>query len=295
MVSSVQSMRSEPPDSLLARYETLRSLTVSLTSTLVAEDTVVQSMPDVSPTKWHLAHVTWFFERFILETQVTGYQRHNDQFDYLFNSYYYTAGQMHARPCRGLLSRPTFVEILDYRKHVDNAMCRLLQDRSSEDSIVFLTTLGLNHEQQHQELLLTDIKHVFSCNPMRPAVNPALPPPPQAEAAVLSLANVAGGIQQVGSNGNDFCFDNETPRHDTLLHDHRIANRLVTNTEYFEFIASGSYLNSALWLSDGWALINEKNWDRPLYWEEDLASEFTLAGIREIDPQAPVSNSPVIR
>ena len=179
MVSSVQSMRSEPPDSMLARYETLRSLTVSLTSTLVAEDTVVQSMPDVSPTKWHLAHVTWFFERFILETQVTGYRRHNDQLDYLFNSYYYTAAQMHARPCRGLVSRPTFVEILDYRKHVDDAMCRLLQDRSSEDSIVFLTTLGLNHEQQHQELLLTDIKHVFSCNPMRPAVNPALPPPPQ--------------------------------------------------------------------------------------------------------------------
>ena len=290
MISSSPSMRSEPPDALRARYETLRSLTVGLTGTLLAEDTVVQSMPDVSPTKWHLAHVTWFFERFILEPHVPGYRRHNDEYDYLFNSYYYTAGQMHARPRRGLLSRPTLVEILDYRKHIDDAMYRLLEDRGNEEQISFLTTLGLNHEQQHQELLLTDIKHVFSCNPMRPAVNPALPVPPTAEATALSFANVAGGIQQVGNNGDEFCFDNETPRHDTLLHDHRIANRLVSNADFSDFISSGGYSNPALWLSDGWALINEQGWDRPLYWQEDLASEFTLAGVREIDPQAPVSH-----
>ena len=290
MDSRVQSMRNEPPDSLLAQYETVRSLTVGLTGTLLAEDTVVQTMPDVSPTNWHLAHVTWFFEHFILEPHIPDYRRYDDDFDFLFNSYYHTAGQMHARPSRGLLSRPALVEILDYRKYVDHAMYRLLEDRRSEDPISFLTTLGLNHEQQHQELLLTDIKHVFSCNPMRPAVNPALPRPPLAKATTLSFANVAGGIRQVGADGDDFCFDNETPRHDALLHDHRIANRLVTNAEYKEFIASGGYSNPALWLADGWASINENCWDRPLYWEDDLANEFTLAGVREIDPQTPVSH-----
>ena len=290
MVSSTHSMRHEPPDSLLARYETLRSFTVGLTGGLLAEDTVVQSMPDVSPTKWHLAHVTWFFEHFILEPHMPDYRRYDDDFDFLFNSYYHTAGPMHAQPRRGLLSRPTLIEILDYRKHVDDAMYRLLEDRGSEDPIGFLTTLGLNHEQQHQELLLTDIKHVFSCNPMQPAVNPALPRPPLTKATTLSFANVAGGIQQIGADGDNFCFDNETPRHDALLHDHRIANRLVTNAEYKEFIAAGGYADPALWLSDGWALINEKGWDRPLYWEEDLLSEFTLAGLRVIDPQAPVSH-----
>ncbi len=290
MVSSAHSMRSQPPDSLLARYETLRAFTVGLTGGLLAEDTVVQSMPDVSPTKWHLAHVTWFFEHFILEPHISEYRRYDEDFDFLFNSYYHTAGPMHARASRGLLSRPTLVEILDYRKHVDRAMYRLLEDRGTEDQISFLTTLGLNHEQQHQELLLTDIKHVFSCNPTRPAVNPALPRPPLAKATTLSFANVAGGIQQIGADGDNFCFDNETPRHDTLLRDHRIANRLVTNAEYKEFIAAGGYTDPALWLSDGLALVNEKGWGRPLYWEEDLLSEFTLAGVREIDPQAPVSH-----
>jgi len=163
----------------------VRSLTVRLTDTLMAEDTVVQSMPDVSPTKWHLAHVTWFFERFILQSHVDGYQCFNDGYDFLFNSYYYTAGQMHARPKRGLLSRPTLAEILAYREHVGDAMSRLLNKRGDEEELDTLTTLGLNHEQQHQELLLTDIKHVLSCNPMRPAANPALAPPPKVDAAAL--------------------------------------------------------------------------------------------------------------
>ena len=277
-------------NSLTSRYENVRSVSVALTATLMAEDTVVQSMPDVSPTKWHLAHVTWFFERFVLEPYVDGYRRYNDAFDFLFNSYYYTAGQMHARPRRGLLSRPTLDEILDYRKHVDDAMCRLLGERGDDSKLGFITTLGLNHEQQHQELLLTDIKHVFSCNPMRPAVNPRLVPPPTNEAASLSFSSVDGGIQQIGASGDEFRFDNETPRHDALLHDHRIANRLVTNKEYLEFINAGGYTDSALWLSDGWALINENGWNRPLYWDEDLGTEFTLAGVREIDPQAPVSH-----
>ncbi len=290
MSSSAKTLRSNSPVSLASRFESLRALTVSLTDTLVAEDTVVQSMPDVSPTKWHLAHVTWFFERFVLQAHVDGYQCFDDDFDFLFNSYYYTAGQMHARPRRGLLSRPTLVEILDYRKHVDDAMCHLLDSRGDEKELAALTTLGLNHEQQHQELLLTDIKHVLSCNPMRPAANPALLPPPKLEAASLSFATVGGGIQQTGAGGDGFCFDNETPRHDAPLHDHRIANRLVTNAEFLEFIKAGGYSDSALWLSDGWALLNDNGWRRPLYWEEDLATEFTLAGVREIDPQAPVSH-----
>ena len=290
MASNAESVSKARPESLPAQFESVRSLTVGLTSTLMAEDTVVQSMPDVSPTKWHLAHVTWFFERFILEAHVPGYQVFDKRFDFLLNSYFYTAGQMYARPRRGLVSRPTLVEVLDYRKHVDEAMAQLLSDRGDEDEIVFLTTVGIHHEQQHHELILTDIKHVFSCNPMKPAVNPTLPQPPRPQAAPLAFSNIAGGIKRIGAGTEGFCFDNETPRHDALLHDHRIANRLVTNGEFLEFINDSGYSKPALWLSDGWATVNENKWQRPLYWEEDLASEFTLAGPREIDSQAPVSH-----
>ena len=290
-----KSLQSDSSASLLSRYEQVRSLTVRLTGTLVAEDTVIQTMPDVSPTKWHLAHVTWFFERFVLQPNLHGYQSFKDEFDYLFNSYYYTAGQMHPRPQRGLLSRPTLAEVLDYRKHVDDAMCRLLDDRADDQQLHELTTLGLNHEQQHQELLLTDIKHVFSCNPRKPAVIPTLASPPSADLASLSFSRVGGGIVQIGaaaveSRSDAFRFDNETPRHDALLHDHKIANRLVSNGEFADFIKDGAYENPALWLSDGWALINEHRWDRPLYWDSMLETEFTLSGIREIDRSAPVSH-----
>ncbi len=290
MASNAESVPKDQAESLPARYESVRSLTVNLTSTLMVEDTVVQSMPDVSPTKWHLAHVTWFFERFILEAHVPGYQVFDERFDFMLNSYFYTAGQMYARPRRGLLSRPALVEVLDYRKHVDEAMGRLLSDRGDEDEIVFLTTVGIHHEQQHHELILTDIKHVFSCNPMKPAVNPTLPNPPGSHAAALAFANVAGGITRIGAGADEFCFDNETPRHDALLHDHRIASRLVTNGEFLEFIKAGGYSEPAVWLSDGWASLNEKEWNRPLYWDENLTQEFTLSGMREIDWQAPVAH-----
>jgi ergothioneine biosynthesis protein EgtB len=290
MASNAESVSNERRVSLPAQYESVRSLTVSLTSTLMAEDTVIQSMPDVSPTKWHLAHVTWFFERFILEAHVPGYQVFNERFDFLLNSYFYTAGQMYARPHRGLLSRPTLVEVLNYRKHVDDAMTQLLSERGDEDEIKFLATIGVHHEQQHHELILTDIKHVFSCNPMKPAVNSTLPPSPGLEAAPLSFSGVAGGIQRIGASGDSFCFDNETPRHDALLHDHRIANRLVTNGEFLEFINAGGYSEAGLWLSDGWALLNKEEWKRPLYWDEELAQEFTLSGMRDIELQAPVSH-----
>jgi ergothioneine biosynthesis protein EgtB len=273
--------------SLASEFTAVRNASVELCATLRPEDTVVQSMPDVSPTKWHLAHITWFFERFVLAKFVDGYQTFNDDFHFLFNSYYFSVGQMHARPRRGLLSRPTYAEILEYRAHVDAAMQALLEQRDDQD-VVQRVTLGLNHEQQHQELLLTDIKHVLSCNPTHPAMNSALHSPAGAVPGEYSFSDGRSGIQQVGARGMGFCFDNELPRHDALLHEHRIGDRLVTNGEFAEFIKDGGYADSNLWLSDGWAVINERGWDRPLYWSVDHQSEFTLGGLRDLDASAPV-------
>ena len=270
------------------RYRKTREQTLALIADLQAEDTVVQTMPDVSPSKWHLAHVTWFFERFVLEPNLKGYSRFDEQFHYLFNSYYYTAGQMHTRAKRGLLSRPTLIEVLDYRSYVDAAMQQLLQSNASDESVINVITLGLNHEQQHQELLLTDIKHVFSCNPIQPAVCHSLVTPRQRDVLPYSFSQGESGIHQFGAHDGGFCFDNETPRHDALLHDHQIGNRLVSNAEYRAFIKDGGYQDCELWLSDGWATINERGWQRPLYWDESLETEFTLGGQREIDANAPV-------
>jgi ergothioneine biosynthesis protein EgtB len=290
MAASADSVSRDSVDSLSARYSRVRALSVSLAGTLAPEDTVVQSMPDVSPTKWHLAHVTWFFERFVLEPFASGYRRFNDDYDYLFNSYYYTAGQMHARPKRGLLSRPTLQQVLDYRAHVDEHMQRLLDEPGDNAELAAVVTLGLNHEQQHQELLLTDIKHVLSQNPLQPAFDPELPVPPSRPVDAYSFVSGASGIHRVGATGDGFRFDNETPRHDALLHEHRIGSRLITNGEFREFVTGGGYAESSLWLSDGWATVNQEGWTRPLYWSEDLASEFTLGGVRAIDDAAPVTH-----
>lgn len=276
---------------LAQQFVDARGVMPKLCEPLAPEDAVVQSMPDVSPAKWHLAHVTWFFEQFILREYASGYTPIDERCHFLFNSYYYSAGTMHARPKRGLLSRPTLAEILEYRAHVDEAMLSLIDVSGEDADIRAHVLLGINHEQQHQELFLTDIKHVLSCNPLRPAYDDGLP----------SAANTATpgeyeyragkhGIQQVGAGGGEFCFDNETPRHDALLHEHRIGNRLVTNGEYREFISDGGYSDSNLWLSDGWATVNERGWNRPLYWDESLDTEFTLGGQREIDPNAPVAH-----
>ncbi len=273
---------------LADRYRAVRAMSIALIDGLETEDTVVQSMPDVSPTKWHLAHVTWFFERFVLKPRVEGYRPFDDDFDYLFNSYYYTAGSMHARPQRGLLSRPTLSAVLDYRRHVDAAIQQLLMTREADETIAMVVTLGLNHEQQHQELMLTDIKHVFSVHPLRPAVYPDLPVPASTSVEAYAFTDGVTGVHQVGAAGDDFCFDNEVPRHDALLHPHRIGTRLVTNGEYREFMRDGGYSNSELWLSDGWATVNERGWQRPLYWDEAGETEFTLGGVREIDENAPV-------
>ena len=270
------------------RYRKIREQSLALIAGLQPEDTVIQSMPDVSPTKWHLAHVTWFFERFVLEPNLRGFTRFDNQYHYLFNSYYYSAGEMHARPKRGLLSRPSLAQVLDYRSYVDTAMQQLLQTGAADEQVIKVITLGLNHEQQHQELLLTDIKHVFSCNPIHPPVSHALDVAITNAVTPYSYDHVDAGIRSIGATGGDFAFDNETPRHDALLHEHRIGNRLVTNGEYREFIRGGGYESCELWLSDGWAIVNERGWRRPLYWDAALEQEFTLGGDREIDSNAPV-------
>ena len=273
---------------LSERFRNVRSMTLSLIAGLQPEDTVVQTMPDVSPTKWHLAHVTWFFERFVLEPYLKNYSRFDEQYHYLFNSYYYTAGDMHVRPQRGLLSRPTLSEVLEYRSYVDTAMHQLLHTHNADSQVAQLTILGLNHEQQHQELLLTDIKHVFSCNPLKPAVRASLARPPGSSLSSYSFADGMSGVHGIGANDDNFCFDNETPLHDALLHPHQIGDRLVSNGEYRAFIKDGGYSTSELWLSDGWAITRERNWQRPLYWDESLETEFTLGGVRKIDDDAPV-------
>ncbi len=283
-------MTKETQEALAERYRRVRAKSLALTDTLAPEDTVVQSMPDVSPTKWHLAHVTWFFERFVLQAHAPSYIRLNDAYDFLFNSYYYTAGQMHARPRRGLLSRPTLAEVLQYRQHVDESMLRLIEQKNGDGKLEFLITLGLNHEQQHQELLLTDIKHVLSCNPIQPAFDAGLPVPESAAPGELTFTPGVSGLQPVGADDRGFAFDNETPRHETLVQPHEIADRLVTNGEYRAFIDDGGYRKSELWLSDGWAAVNEHGWHAPLYWSDDHKMEFTLAGTRYVDDNAPVAH-----
>jgi ergothioneine biosynthesis protein EgtB len=244
-------------------------------------------MPETSPTKWHLAHVTWFFERFCLVEHAPGYEPFDERYEHLFNSYYYTVGEMHARPRRGVLSRPTVAEIRAYRAYVDAAMQHLIGERCGDDALCALITLGLNHEQQHQELLLTDIKQVFLANPLGPAYD-ALPQPPGREAMPLDFVSCSGGEHEIGAHGRDFCFDNETPRHRILAEPHALGSRLVTNAEYGEFIDARGYSDPALWLADGWTHIREHGWTRPLCWSDDHTREFTLAGWREIDSHAPV-------
>jgi ergothioneine biosynthesis protein EgtB len=270
-----------------ARYRAVRDATTQLTASLAVEDQVVQVMPEASPTKWHLAHTTWFFERFCLREYARGYESPDDRYDYLFNSYYYSAGDMHPRAARGWLSRPTVAEVADYRAWVDDAMEALLHERGDDPRVVFLAALGLQHEQQHQELLLTDIKQVLFVNPLGPAYG-SLPRPPARSAAPMELIRRAGGLARIGATGQGFCFDNELPRHRVLIGDHAFGSRLVTNGEYREFISAGGYRTPSLWLADGWTKVRELGWERPLCWSPDLAGEFTLGGWREIDEAAPV-------
>jgi ergothioneine biosynthesis protein EgtB len=274
---------------LRAQYASVRALSEDLAAPLSAEDRAVQSMPDASPAKWHLAHTTWFFETVILSPYAKGYAPFDPAFAYLFNSYYEGLGPRHPRPQRGLLTRPSNDEVMAYRAHVDAAMQRLIAERGAE--IAPLLLLGLHHEQQHQELLLTDIKHAFFSNPLMPAYasgKPVSAPP----APALSWAAHKGGIVRVGHENDGFAFDNEGPAHEVLLHPFRIASRNVTNGEYRAFMEDGGYRRPEFWLSDGWALAQSQKWDAPLYWlgDDEAWSMFTLHGVHKLDANAPVAH-----
>jgi ergothioneine biosynthesis protein EgtB len=260
-----------------------RAHTLALAAPLSAEDAQLQSMPDASPAKWHLAHTTWFFETLVLTPHLRGYTVFDERWPRLFNSYYESLGPRHARPQRGLLSRPSLTEVKAYRAHVDAALADLLPHAPAEARS--LIELGCHHEQQHQELLLTDILHAFSCNPLLPAYDVA--PPARARPPEQAWLNHAGGIVEIGHDGQGFAFDNEGPRHQALLAPFEISNRLVTCGEYADFIEAGGYREPLLWLSDGWATVQAQGWERPAYWLAD-GSVFGPHGVQPMDPDAPV-------
>ena len=273
----------------LDAFRTVRDETERRAALLSAEDQVVQSMPDASPTKWHRAHVTWFFEQFLLCQFVPGYQPFDERFAYLFNSYYVTAGPRHARPQRGMLTRPAAAEVAAYRAHVDRAVTELIERSSDLAALVPIIEIGLNHEQQHQELLVTDILHAFSLNPTHPAYDAQWQWPARPGAAAGSAGTIAG-IHRIGHDGEGFCFDNERPAHEVLLQPVRLAPSLVTNAEWLEFMADGGYTTPTLWLSDGFAAVEAQGWDAPGYWLKADGAWFalTLGGRRPVEPEQPV-------
>jgi ergothioneine biosynthesis protein EgtB len=267
----------------------VRARSLELAAPLSPEDTMVQSMEDASPSKWHLAHTTWFFERFVLGVRAD-YVPVDAQWDFLFNSYYQSVGPMHARPQRGLVSRPGLAEVLDYRHEVDARVARRFEAGGIDESLAQVLLLGTHHEQQHQELLLTDIKHAFFCNPIAPAYRSDLPTPRGEASAVRWIARDEA-IAEIGAapwpQSPEFAFDSESPRHRVLVPAHALASRPVSNQEYAQFVTDGGYAQAGLWMSEGWALLQAQGLQRPLYWHEDGAQEFTLAGWRERDPHAP--------
>lgn len=279
---------------LLRRFLAVRGRTEALSAPLSPEDQTIQSMPDASPTKWHRAHTTWFFETFILQKFEASYEAYDQNFMYLFNSYYEQVGPRHARPNRGLISRPCASEIGRYRAHVDQAITRLIETAAPARfrELSDLIELGLQHEQQHQELILTDILHALSCNPTNPAYADAAP----GRAALPDLAwtAIAGAVARIGHEGEGFAFDNEGPSHAVCLRDFAIANRPVSCGEYLDFIADGGYRRPTLWLSDGWATIQREAWIAPNYWRQGRDGQgwsvFTLRGLVPVDPAAPVAH-----
>jgi ergothioneine biosynthesis protein EgtB len=274
---------------LVRRLFETRKLSLDLAARLSDEDQVVQAMDDASPTKWHLAHTTWFFEAFLLKRFMPAYRIFDERFEYCFNSYYETVGERHPRARRGLLTRPSAAEVRDYRAHVDQAL-RHLCDADLPDAAVDLIELGINHEQQHQELLLTDILSLFASEPLKPAYVEADPGVRSAAATKLEVLSFAGGIFEVGHQGEGFAYDNESPRHQQLVRPFKLANRLVTNAEWIEFIEDGGYEAPTLWLADGWNTVKAQRWQAPLYWEEADGGymQMSLRGFRPVDLAAPV-------
>ena len=278
-----------------AHYQRVRAFTEALAEPLSPEDQTVQTMPDVSPTKWHRAHTTWFFETFVLGEHQPGYQVVDPAYGFLFNSYYEAVGPRHARPQRGLLSRPGAVEIGGYRGAVDEAMDRFLGDPAGDlpAAVTRLVELGLHHEQQHQELLLMDIKHVLAVNPLRPTYRELQAPPAKVGVdGAPGWIEHPGGVVTVGHDGDGFCFDNETPRHEVLLRPFAIRSSLVTVGDWLAFMADGGYGEPGLWMSDGWATVQAGGWEAPAYWAHDRDGDgwsvHTLVGPRPVEPDEPV-------
>jgi len=279
-------------DALRERYLSVRQATEELCAPLQAEDCVVQSMPDASPTKWHLAHTTWFFETFALKPACDTYRVFDPQFNYLFNSYYNLVGARHLRLNRGVLSRPTLVEIIAYRRFVDREIAKGLNrgEASELTKLIPIIELGLHHEQQHQELILTDIKHAFSRNPIRPAYKERQSLESATTTHEWTWLENQGGQFQIGHEGDGFCYDNEMPKHDVILQAFRLASRLVTNAEYLSFMADEGYARPELWMSDGWDLVQKEKWVAPLYWEksDEGWQTMTLSGMYKVRGEEPV-------
>jgi ergothioneine biosynthesis protein EgtB len=284
--------RSTSPVALLARYRTVRAATERLCEPLEPEDYQLQPVPEASPTKWHLAHTSWFFETFLLAPHAPDYRSFHPDFAYLFNSYYEAVGSRHPRPERGMLSRPTVAEVYHYRSHVDGAMERWLADRADDlpADVAAVVELGLNHEQQHQELILTDLKLAFSRNPLNPVYRPAPGESASVAPGPAAWVRFPGGLAEVGHDGHGFAFDNEGPRHKVYLRPFALASRLVTVGEYRAFVADGGYDRPELWLSDGWAARNSHGWRHPLYWRQngERWRAFTLGGVRDLADGEPV-------
>jgi ergothioneine biosynthesis protein EgtB len=277
-----------------------RRLSHELAAPLSAEDMTVQAMDDASPTKWHLAHATWFFETFILAKHLPGYRPFDPTFNYCFNSYYESQGPRQPRPKRGVLTRPTAERVMAYRAHVDEGLAKLFAGGEPEPEVARLIEVGINHEQQHQELLLTDILALFAANPLRPAYRARRPRPAAAERNAPGpnefpsgiFIEFPGGIFKVGHDGTDFAWDNEAPRHEALLRPFRLADRLVTNGEWLAFMDDGGYSTPSLWLADGWGTVNREGWEAPLYWEQRDGECMTMSleGLQPVERAAPVAH-----
>ncbi|MBT8142456.1 MAG: ergothioneine biosynthesis protein EgtB [Gammaproteobacteria bacterium] len=279
------------PETAIARYRDVRRLTEDLVANLSDADMTAQSMPDASPAKWHLAHSTWFFETFILARFAKDYEIYDEQFGFLFNSYYESAGPRHSRSQRGLITRPSKDEVLAYRTYVDEAMMILLDTQfGSNDELAFLLELGINHEQQHQELLHTDILHLFAQNPLRPAFDSDLKS--SVDSSAKQWLAFDESLELIGHSDDSFAYDNEMPQHKVFVGAFEIASNLVTNSDWLEFMQDGGYAKPMLWLSDAWAMVQSENWQHPLYWEQKDGEwfEFGLNGLRPIDPDAPVKH-----
>ena len=286
--------KSKSASDLIGRFRQVRNFSTRLCRGLQPEDCVVQSIPDVSPTKWHLAHTTWFFETFVLKAWVPEYQPAVPEYAYLFNSYYNAAGSMHRRDLRGLISRPTLAETHRYREHIDECATDLIAnaDETALAEIERVLILGFHHEQQHQELLVTDIKHVFAQNPLHPIFEAHKSSERPNQAAKQNFVHFDEAIVSIGHEGPGFSYDNEGPRHRALVPAFALASRPITNGEYLEFIEAGGYKRSEFWLSLGWTTVNEQRWEAPLYWEKREGQwwHFTLSGFRPVDESEPVTH-----